>query len=292
VSRIAVAFRALIISLFLSASVMTSAVFSEQRGTENILVKIGDNVITKEDIEWRIQGLPEEQQRRFKNDSGKKELLEMLVQNRLFAMEAKAEKMDQQKGLAIGIEDVVNYYMAKSYIKYKITEKIKVSEADIKKYYAEHKEDFKTPPTVKIQHILIKAVPDAIYKDEVTALKKAKRIKKELDEGADFAKMAQQYSDDAETKKSGGVLDYIRVENINPDVGAVVNLMKVGQISKPVRNVMGYNIVKLLDKKPAKHLTQEEAAPQIRSLLSGMRQKEMVEQELERLKKKYDVTGL
>ena len=289
--KIVVVCSSLMISLFLSGTVMTSAVFSQQEGAKDVLVKIGDKVITKEDIEWRIQGLPADQQNRFKSDSGKKELLDILVQNRLFAMEAKDEKMDQEKGLAIGIEDVVNYYLAKSYIKYKIAEKIKISEEDVKKYYVEHKHDFEIPPSVKIQHILIKLAPDAIFRDEAAALKKAKKIKKELVQGADFAKLVRENSDDAETKKTGGELGYIPMENINPDVGAVVNLMKVGEISNPIRSVMGYNIVKLLDKKQAKFLTQEEAASQIRSKLFSLRQQELVSQEIERLKKKYGVTG-
>lgn len=287
--RFAVLCLSLLIFFFLFGTVITGPAFSQQQGAEEVLVKIGDKAITKEAIEWRIQGLPAEHQGQFKSDEQKRDFLKKLVQNDLLAREAREVKLDREKGVEAAIEDFVNFYLAQTYIKYAIARQITISKEDTEKYYAAHKDDFKAAPTVKIQHILVSVPADAAFRNETAALKKAKMIRKELAAGADFAKLAQKYSDDQQTRESGGELDYLRRESINPDIGDAAFRLKIGEISAPVRTIMGYHLVKVLDRKDGKQMDLEEATPQIQSTLFNQRQQEAVAGEIERLNKKYNV---
>src|SRR3954462_4642190 len=80
----------------------------------------------------------------------------------------------------------------------KVTEGLKVSDSDIKDYYAKHKAEYETPAppeTRPVSHILVKskALADQIY-SQLQANPKQ------------FAKLAKKYSKDPSSAKAGGVL--------------------------------------------------------------------------------------
>jgi hypothetical protein len=67
----------------------------------------------------------------------------------LFAMEARAEKMDRDQTVKVWIDDAVSGILAWEYVVKKFTKEAKVSDREIKKYYNEHKSEFLKPATVK-----------------------------------------------------------------------------------------------------------------------------------------------
>lgn len=114
-------------------------------------------------------------------------------------------------------------------------EKISPTEEEIKKYYDEHKDEFYT---AKASHILVE--------DK----KEASEIKKELDKGANFEKLAKEKSIEPAAKESGGSLgEFTSSTNFDPDFLAAITKMKAGEISDPVQTQFGYHIIKLDEKK-------------------------------------------
>jgi len=255
-----------------------------------ILARIGNKEITKADFEARLAGLPPEYQDRIKDDKLKREFLERLIQIRIFALEAKAEKLDKDKALAMRIEDAVDSILAQEYLRAKLASVDKVTEDQTTKYYETHKADFIAPATVKAQHILFKIDPKAPPEESKAALAKALKIKKELDGGADFAKAAEQYSDDPGSKASGGDLGYFARDRMVPEFSSAAFKLKKGEISDPVKSAFGYHIIKVNDIKAENQMSLKEAAPRIRSLLENQRRREALDREVDRLKKKYKVT--
>lgn len=255
-----------------------------------VLARIGERVITRADIEWRIDGLPPEHKRLFQTEAQKKELLDRLISNTVFAEEARELKIDKQNAMIVSIEDVVNYYLAQAYIKEVLAKRISVSDEEIGAYYTTNKNSFKVGPMVKIRHILVAAPTDASYRQDAEALRKAKQIRAELAKGADFAAAARKHSDDRETAPAGGELPFVQRAGILPDVGDAAFKMKKGEISRPVRSVLGYHIIMLDDRKEAGYLSLQEASADIRATLLQQKEQALVQQELERLKTKYNVT--
>ncbi len=92
-------------------------------------------------------------------------------------------------------------------------------------------------PEIKASHILVK--------DEATA----KKVKKELDAGGDFAALAKKYSTDTGSKDKGGDLGYFGEGAMVPEFEAAAYNLKVGEISEPVKSQFGYHIIKVIDKK-------------------------------------------
>ena len=65
-----------------------------------------------------------------------------------------------------------------------------------------------TAEQVRARHILITVDKDASLKDKTAALNKAKAAKKKIDQGEDFGKVAQEYSQDTVSAKRGGDLGF------------------------------------------------------------------------------------
>jgi parvulin-like peptidyl-prolyl isomerase len=126
-----------------------------------------------------------------------------------------------------------------------IRQKIVVSQAQIAAYYKDHQSDFTiSQEKYELAQILV-AVPAGATPAQVEAARaKAENIHKKLVGGADFASMAQQYSDD-DSKSKGGELGYFSPDELNDQVEAAIKNLKPGQISEVVRTKYGFHIVKL-----------------------------------------------
>ena len=102
---------------------------------------------------------------------------------------------------------------------------------------------------IRVAQILLK--PNATKDDEDSILALMNTLRTRLKSGEDFARLAQEYSDDGETKSNGGSLGRVRLEELGSEQHAVVNSMLIGDISRPIkiaysRTVTGYQIVKLI----------------------------------------------
>ena len=131
-------------------------------------------------------------------------------------------------GIAADIHDDVQYLkdLAK-----------KVTSAEIKAYYKQHKEEFKRIERVKAQHIALA--------DEKTANMVAEQLKK----GANFGQLAKQYSN-AMDKATGGDLGWIVHEPKNPTwLNSLAFIQPINTPSRPVRTPIGQWEILLVTKK-------------------------------------------
>lgn len=255
----------------------------------DILAKIGSKKITKKEFEARIASLPPQYQANMQDEKARRNFLEIFIQAQLFAYAARDEKIDKKALVALQIEDATNGILAQEFVRMKLSDIKKATDTEIKKYYDENKAKLVKPTTVSAQHILIKLENGAKPEEEKVALEKAEKLKKDLDAGTDFAKLAKEHSDDPGSKDNGGELGYFSEQQMVPEFSGPVFKMKVGEISQPIKSPFGYHIVKLNDRKEGSTMDLKEASPMIESTLMQEKQQETLEKELERLKKKYKV---
>jgi len=139
------------------------------------------------------------------------------------------------------------------------------SEEEMKKYFTENIGVFNSE-TVTASHILIDT---RTIKDE-EGLNKAKedteRLKKELDNGADFAKLAEENSD-CPSAKSGGELGVIARGQMVEEFEKTAFNTEVNGISEPVKTKFGYHIIKITDKQVGKDVTFEETKDNVKLAL-------------------------
>ena len=133
--------------------------------------------------------------------------------------------------------------LANSYlIDKEITEKL-VAEA-----FERSKED------VDISHIVFSLRPDAIPEDTMVAFNKALEVKRRLEQGADFAVLAREVSEDKTAKQNGGHIGYVTA--LFPDgyyaLETAAYTLPSGKISDPVRTNAGYHLLRVNDRRPAR----------------------------------------
>jgi len=74
----------------------------------------------------------------------------------------------------------------------------------------------------------------------------ADRIAEQLHGGANFAAIARQFSS-ASNAAVGGDVGWVLPERMAPEIAEAVSKMNAGDISPPIRTVLGYHIIKVVD---------------------------------------------
>ncbi|MEJ2033189.1 MAG: peptidylprolyl isomerase [Deltaproteobacteria bacterium] len=174
------------------------------------------------------------------------------------------------------------------FLDHKFIQKIKVSDKEAQKFYEENKDKFKQPEMVRASHILIKCPKDADENTKKAARKKIEEIKKQLDQGADFAELAKKDSQGPSSSK-GGDLGFFRRGQMVPAFEKAAFALKPGQVSDVVETQFGYHLIKVQEKKPGGTLSFADAKDRIKQFLEKKEVKEQVETYLAELKKKSKI---
>lgn len=125
---------------------------------------------------------------------------------------------------------------------------IKVSRREVEEFYKMYEDSLPVrPATVDISHILMQVKPSE--EAQMKAYKKAEMILKKLKEGADFAKLAMEYSDDPASAKRGGDLGWTKRGDLVPEFENVAFNLKDGEISGIVQTQFGFHIIQLLERR-------------------------------------------
>lgn len=105
---------------------------------------------------------------------------------------------------------------------------------------------------VNAAHILITVKPDAIPADTLIAWRKIAEIKKRIEAGEDFEKLAAELSEDPSAKYNNGDLGFFTaLQMVYPFEEATYNT-PVGIVSPIIRTQFGYHLVKVKARKPAR----------------------------------------
>jgi len=122
----------------------------------------------------------------------------------------------------------------------KVTGNLKVSDAEVKTYYAAHKSQYSQAATRSVRHIL------------VNNRKLADQIESQLKSGGDFAALAKKYSKDPGSASAGGKLTISKGQTV-PAFDKIAFSLKTGETSAPVHTQYGWHIIQALGAvKPAK----------------------------------------
>ncbi|MBE7445724.1 MAG: peptidylprolyl isomerase [Planctomycetia bacterium] len=144
--------------------------------------------------------------------------------------------------------------------------------------------------TATASHILVDTKGKTAQEELDKAKAKIESIKKELDEGADFAELAKKYSD-CPTGKTGGELgSFPRHGAMVEDFAKVAFVTEVGKVSDPVKTEFGYHVIKVTAKTPPKDVSfsqvkdkvrEELVAMEMNNLVNNLREKAKIEITLE-----------
>jgi peptidyl-prolyl cis-trans isomerase SurA len=193
-----------------------------------------------------------------------------------------------------------------------VMQKIAITEEETKKYYEEHKAEFTTPANVTLREILV-SVPDRAPAGSMNAGQaginvgldeeaktKAEGLRERALKGEDFAKLATAESD-APSKANGGLIGPINKTELAEGLQKVLDGLKVGGISEPIRIAKGWQIIKLESSSPTVTLPFDRAREQVTNkvflskrgaemekYVKRMREQAIIEWKNEEIKKAYE----
>ncbi len=146
----------------------------------------------------------------------------------------------------------------------RVRSKLAPSDADVRADYERRKDSFAIPEQVTAAHILIGAKSEGGAEADTAARTRAEAIAARAKApGADFAKLANENTDDPSGKTTGGQLPPFSRGQMVPEFEEAAFTMAPGEIRGPIKTQFGYHIIKLTAKTPARTRTLEEVRPSI-----------------------------
>jgi len=314
--------------MFLLAASMSGAAAADVHIVEEIVAKVNNDIITRGELartrqeieaELRQQGLAGPKLTdavRVKGADALRDQIDQLllvqkakdlnidvnaeITKRLAAMQVQSKISDPDKfqefireQMGMPFEDfkqqVKNQLLTQRVIGEEIRSKVVIPEAEKRKYYDQHKNDFVRDEQVFLQQILISTegkTPDQV----ATAEKKAKDLVARARKGEKFADLALTNSDDLETSRNGGELPAFKRGQLLKEIEDIVFKQPKGYITDPIRGQNGFLILKVVDRYEKGQATYEEveneihermAMPQmnvkVRTYLTKLRQEAFLE---------------
>jgi len=137
------------------------------------------------------------------------------------------------------------------------------------------------------RHILVRVpVSDA---DSERARAVAARVRAEGARGTDFAALVHRYSRYAGPQDSSGDIGFVSLGTLQPAIRAGLDSLEVGQISDVLPNQIGFNVFKLVDRKPERPYTYQEIKDELPDAVSEIKMRERYEEWVKTLRAKAHV---
>lgn len=236
---------------------------------DKVVLTAGDLKLTAAQFDQIIDSLPE-QYRVNARGPGRREFGQSMARILVLAQEGKRRKLDEAPGYKAQAEfQLENFLATRTFAD--MSDHTKVDDADLQKFYEAHKGEYEQ---VHARHILIHTTPLSAGQKEQSdadALAKTQALRKKIVDGADFAAVASQESDDSGSKVKGGDLGSFKRGQMVPQFEQVAFSLKVGELSEPVKTQYGYHLIKVEGKEAKKF---DEVKPELeKRVLPEMAQK-------------------
>jgi peptidyl-prolyl cis-trans isomerase C len=151
-----------------------------------------------------------------------------------------------------------------------------ISEEEVAAYYDERKDMMSVPESVHARHILVKVAEDADAEAKEAKLAEIQAIRKELQDGADFAALAREKSDCPSAQQGGDLGAFGRGQMVAPFEEAAFS-QPVGEVGDVVETQFGYHLILVTEKNQAMVRTLDDMRDRIEQQLLGERRSEKLQ---------------
>lgn len=252
-----------------------------------VLATAGDIKVTDEDIAPLLQ--PQGGMHGMMGDvkvseADKKNMIDNVIKYKLLVKQAKDSGIQKDPEYKKSMDMMADSLAFQVWQK-KEFDKVKVSDADAKKFYDENADKlFMKPDEIKAKHIL---VDDEKKAKEIIA-KLAKVEKSKLKD--EFSKVAGAESKDPTAKQNGGDLGWFSKNQMVKEFGDAAFALKDGEMSKtPVKSDFGYHIILKEESKKAQKVPFDSVKDMIKESLKGQKFQQEITTKSDELFKKANV---
>lgn len=238
-----------------------------------VLAVVGGSEITENDVQNLMAGLQPQQQAQFASEEGQKRLLDELINQELFYLEAMDADLENDELFKREME-IARKTILKQMAMKNLLDSVKVEEADAKAYFEANASQFVEKETVHAKHILVKT------KEEAEA------VLAEIKEGKAFEDAAKEHST-CPSNANGGDLGTFPRGQMVPEFEQAAFSLEVGLVSEPVETSFGFHLIRVEDKTEAKAQEFEAVKEQIVGQLTAMGQNQAYVEKTTELRGKY-----
>lgn len=164
------------------------------------------------------------------------------------------------------------------------------AEAEIQKFYGENPKYFEEPEQVHASHIFVKVDRNATPEQKADARKRLDGIRADLEsKKITFQEAAAKYSDDAQTKQTGGDLGFFGRGRMLPPLETAAFTAKPGVLTPIVETEFGLHIIAVMELKPAGKAPLDKVRPDIKNYLERKTRQDATKKYIEDLKAKVKI---
>jgi len=164
--------------------------------------------------------------------------------------------------------------------------KIAVNDEEARSYYDAHRSEFTSARTITLREILVNVPGDGktvnVGLDE-QARAKIDGIRQRALNGESYEKLAADLSD-AASRTNAGLIGPLSISDLSPDLQKLVEPMKPGDITQPLRGPKGYQILKLESATTAETKSFEEAREDISNKVFTDKRRDEFEKYLQKMR--------
>ena len=242
---------------------------------EKVLAKVASSQITEADLEHMLKNLNPQIAANFQGEQGKQALLNELVNQKLFYLEAQEAALENDPKFQNEFEKLKENFMTQYSIQ-NLINSASVTHEELEEHYNSNKDSFISPEKVQASHIIVSSV-------EI-----ANEVKSKLASGDTFETLAKEYSS-CPSKERGGDLGMFGQGQMVPEFEDAAFQMNVGEISEPVETQFGFHIIKVTDKQESGILSFEEVRSNLLRNMMADKQANLYQNHILELKNKFSV---
>ena len=243
---------------------------------DKILATVGGLQVTESEVNEFIASLGQRAQM-YNTPEGRRAILQQLIGNKLLLLDARRNLYEAEAAFREQLAKLKDNLLV-NYAGEKVFSTVNVTEAEVKEYYENHKEEFVSGETVNASHIL------------VDSEEKAKAIYEEISSGKkSFEDAAKEYSSCPSKENGGNLGDFGRGQMV-AEFDTAVFEMEVGAITDtPVKTQFGYHLIKLNSKAESKETPYAEISGELKAALLNDKRRKAYESKINQLKIMYPV---
>jgi peptidyl-prolyl cis-trans isomerase C len=253
--------------------------------SDAVLVRIGSDVITPRMLAGRLQELPEQYRAQYSTPDGRKQLLDRMVEEKVWLKDADANGVSRRPELLRQIEAQKRDLLIRTWVNEVMAKNAPPSDSEAKVYYDAHLDEWKTPANATLRHIQVKTEADA---RRVLGLARQK--------GADWDKLVKTWSTDTLTKSNGGLLGTATHEGGFSGIGAQPAFVDsalalgAGKIAGPWKTDKAWHVMKVDAVHPESVRDFDQVRAFIVRQLGQERTQRYYQEQLARIKGQYKVS--
>ena len=294
----------LMVFVFLAAGTVTAQTKSVI--VEEIVARVNNDVITREDLDHARTSLTSEIQDECQNctpdqvhsqvAAKEKNLLRDLIDQSLLVQRGKDDNINVDADVVKRLDairqqykfpdmdtlekevtksgqdfedfknQIKNQLLTQEVIRKEVGSRIIISHEDVVKYYESHKQEFVRPETVVLREIFV-STENKPASDIPTLRKKAENLRdRVMKNGDDFGELAKRFSDSPTAQQSGELGSFER-SKLDPNISEKVFALNRGQMTDIIETKTGFEILQVRERYQSGEQPLEKVEPEISNRL-------------------------